>query len=444
MLRLWRERIGRMSGREAARHLAVTASALNQWERGRRRSRRGIDVATLRRLDECYGAGGALFDLAMALGTPTGLAPRHAWAHNFPGPSGPVWAWLRPSPGARRIDASLRWGAFGLTIAEGCDHRGVFVTTTVSLAHPTVWVRLGAPGWVDFGRGEVPAALGLPCISARNRAEIAGGGHSGTRLVDPRLIDRFARDPPFAARLLAFFGSRPDLVSQVFTASRGDDRMTDLTGASEDPAPSPLPFTAEEHCRLRRARWLSRTDVARLATEMLPHEPVRDHHIELLENGGHPRPRRLLSRLDRIYRADGATCVEPVAPRPSTPVPTFEFPRYWIGPVWFRFASTTGTSALVTLQRGRSHKELRVRAPITITCRRSTDTPLPFVVTCPRGWTVAAGLGQLPGARDVNFGWLGSEPTTGQGGRRWIHEAFLEWFGRTPDELAALLDRENG
>jgi len=445
LLQIFREDVGGLSGRDVARHLGVTPAAVSQWERGHR----GVRFATLRRLDELYGAQGALVDLTMALDARDGLAARDVWAQNFPGPSGPAWAWLRPRPGTHRIEARLRWAAFHLAIDEACDDRGLVATTPMSMENPAVWVYLREAGWVDFGRGEVPERLGLPCFDALERAEVAGGGHSAAGLVSPRLAERFARDERFAARLADFFGSRPELVEQVCTTGEAEDRVSDLTDGRHRPADAPDPFPAEGYRRLRVARRLTRQDVADLATGMRPDAPVTTRHLELLEAGGDPRPDRFRSRLDRIYRADGTTCTETVTIRTKAPVPTFDFPTHWIGPIWFRFVPTDDRPARLAIHHGENRKELLVRGPTIVTCRRPTEDAVPFTVTCPRGWTVEVGLGAWgPEARDVNFGWQGAappDPATAaalRADRPPIDPSFLGWFGRTPEDLAELLDGE--
>ncbi len=152
LLRPWRTEVGRLSQPALARRIAVSESAVSMWENGRRRP----DFDQLVALDGLYRADGALVDLALALGTLEGLPPRHTWAHNPQGPSGPHWAWLRPMRGAGQIWAWLRWGAFGMECKAPCDGRGVFVTVSTSMPNPAAWFHFREPGWVDFGRGLVP------------------------------------------------------------------------------------------------------------------------------------------------------------------------------------------------------------------------------------------------------------------------------------------------
>ena len=409
------------------------------WENGRRRP--GIDEVEA--LDHLYRAHGALVDLALALGTPCGLPPRHTWAHNPQGPSGPHWAWLRPRPHAGRVVAVLRWAAFGVHWAEACDDRGLIVTTPVSMPNPAVWVHLREPGWVDFGRGEIPPQLGVPMLDALARAQVAGGGHSPAGLVAPWIVDRFISDRHFAERVLGFFGSRPDLVRQVFSTTEGWNRVTRLVSPRADPTDPHDPFSGAAYRRLREARSLSQHDAARLATELLPDEPVTDDQLRLLERGGNPRRALLRSRLDAVYRADGFTCMEEVEARqenrprgPQVPF-TFDFPSFWIGPVWITVhparRSPEGNALLVWDEQ---HKELFLGGPNTVTCRRPTRDSGPLLVFCPSGWNVTAGLGSDPLAWDVNHGWQ-RDGMPAEAGREQhdVDEVFLSWFGRTKDEF---------
>lgn len=438
LLRTWRTDVSRLSLRQLDERGVVRKPTLSMWENGHR----AVGFRQLELLDECYGAGHALVDLALALGTPAGLPARTTWAHNPQGPSAPRWAWLRPGPGAGRVDALLTWGAFAIECAEPCDDRGVFVTTPMSMPNPAVWVHLREAGWVDFGRGAVPEELGIPVRDALSGARVARHGHSPAGLVAPRLVARFLSDPAFADRVLRFFGSRPDLVRQVFSTTEGYDRVLDLAGdpGRVPPTTEDRPFTGSRFRALREARGLSQADTARLVTELLPEDPVTDDQIGSLERGANPRAAFLRSRLDRVYGADGVTCVEEVSTASTRPPFVFSFPIYWIGPVWFTFDTPDDAPALVELHWATGYKRLRVAPGTTVTCRRPVEDPIAFVVVCPRRWRVVAGMGAHPQAHDVNFGWLrtdGDDPQRYDGHE--VNEIFLNWFDRTPEEFTVFL-----
>jgi hypothetical protein len=63
----------------------------------------------------------------------------------------------------------------------------------------------------------------------------------------------------------------------------------------------------------------------------------------------------------------------------------------------------------------------------------ATPDPIPFVVHCPDGWTVEAGIGARPDARDVNWGWRRDDDDERE--RPPVNETLLRWSGRTPEEF---------
>jgi transcriptional regulator with XRE-family HTH domain len=424
VLRTWRQHVAALSQEAAAARVGVSKGALSMWESGKRRpSHTGLGA-----LDTCYGAGGALVDVALALGTPRGLPARHTWAHNPPGPSRPHWAWIRASPGSRRIRAHLRWAAFAFDCSEPCDDRGVVVAIPVSMPNPAAWVHLAEPGWVDFGRGEIPAALGIPVLDALGGAYVAGGGHSAAGLVARPLVERFLGDLQFATDVLRFFGDRPDLVREVFSSGGGGGKVTLAKGQPRQAHEAARPFTGGQLRALREARGLSQADVAVLVTALLPDRPVHDDQIRGVEQGRTPRARFLASRLDTVYRADGRTC------------------REVVDVVWLAFqAGERPSEGRVRLEWGPNVKDMVVSGPATVTCRRAQHDDGPLSVVCPAGWKVTGGMGQDPDARDVNFGWYrAGDPgpaevtSPAQDG---VHDTFLGWFGRTPADFAAFLRR---
>jgi transcriptional regulator with XRE-family HTH domain len=434
LLRTWRTAVAEVSQAVAARSVGVSVAALSMWENGRRR----IEFSQLQALDRCYGADGALVDLALALGTPDGLPARRLWAHNPQGPSSPRWAWLRPRSGAGSVEAQLLWGAFAFDCSGACDDRGLFVTSPVSMPNPPVWVRLLRPGWVDFGRGLIPQQLGIPSFPALSVARLAGGGQTPAGLVAPEVVDRFLRDEAFADAVLKFFGRRPDLVRRVFSAVKMPPRIVDLT--LEAPSSDPLhrPFTGQQFRDLRTARGLSQADAAHLASELMPGSPISDDQISLLERGGNPQPVYIRSRLDRVYRADGVCCLESVPPERRRSRFTFEFPNFWIGPIWFTFRAAGATErGLAALHWGLASKQMMLRSGTTVTCRRPMEDTHPFVVSCPDRWRVVGGMGTHAAAHDVNWGWVNRDDASERGDAD-VHELFLGLFGRTLEEFTRL------
>jgi hypothetical protein len=302
------------------------------------------------------------------------------------------------------------------------------------MPNPAVWVHLRDPGWVDFGRGEVPKALGIPKLDALSGAQIGDGGHSPAGLVSPDVIARFNYDPQWADKVLQFFGTRADLVRQVFNATAVHDRIVNLT--TPPATVSDEAFTGDDYRALRECRNLSRAEVAAAATELMPEEPVTDDQVALLERGGNPRRRFLRTRLDLLYRADGHTCLEIVNAQGSRSPYVVHFPSFWIGPVWFTFTARGDARGEARIEWGPNRKRMFIQAGTTVTCRRPTPEPVPFLIYCPDRWTVTAGMGAHPHARDVNWGWL---RTDDEHARPDVNEIFLTLFGRTTDDFKALL-----
>ena len=163
LLETWRLKVARMTQATASRAMSgagsITSAAISQWESGLR----DVDDLWLSRLDTCYKAGGALYDVARAIDSPSGLNARLEWFHNFVGGSGPVWAWLRPQSEATHLAATLYWGPLRLRLQRRrCGRDGVMVVAPASIPNPPARVELDKPGWVDFGRGRIPRVLGIP------------------------------------------------------------------------------------------------------------------------------------------------------------------------------------------------------------------------------------------------------------------------------------------
>lgn len=440
LLGTWRRRVAGLTQTASAGRLdpPPATGALSMWEHGRRRP----SWRRLGELDAAYGAGGALVDIAAALDTPQGLPSRRVWTHNFSDEGGPVWAWLRPAT-AGRLQAVLRWGAFGLDLRERCTARGLFVTVPTSMRNPAAWVILRAPGWVDFGRGRPPAALGIPIIEALDHATVTDGPHSAAGLVSRAVSERYRSDAAFATEVQRLFGARPDIVDRVFSTSTGWQQILDVgpaparrgrrAGAQTLPSAT---FSGAQYTALRVARHMSLREVADAATALQPDIPVSDDHVRRLEGSGAPRLPRLRSRLDAIYRADGRTCTETITPRRDPTIGgrwVLEFPGYWVGPVWLQVDGPAGATADVVLEWEDSYLPLRVHPGRLLTCRRAHRAAPPARLSLPAEWTLsAAGVGAREHAVDINWGWYGLDA---EADSTPVHERFLALFGRTLDEL---------
>lgn len=433
LLRTWRTEVARLTQSQVAKAVVTTKSVISMWEN----AERGITFDHLHALDRCYRAGGALADVGLAMGTPDGLLPRTSWVHNPQGGSGPVWAWCRPQSERQDITIQVRWGAFTMKNSSSCDDQGIFLTSPISMPNPPVWIDLAEPGWVDFGRGEIPAQLGIPTFDALPDLGIATGGHSAAGLVARDVVERFLTDEAFARAVLEFFGEPRGVVRTVFSTPDAPKALRNLANGAP-PASHHRAFTGQQWRALRDCRCLSRARAARQATALLPDHEVTDDQIAELEKGGNPRTPLLRSRLDRVYDADGYTGIEEVKPRSWKPPFVFDFPAYWIGPIWFMFLSQNDTTTLAELRSGLASKQLHVKAGTTVTCRRPARDAAPFVVTCPRGWSVAAGVGMHAAAWDVNWGWSNVNDASSRGNAK-VHELFLGLFGKSKEEFERFL-----
>lgn len=442
VLTTWRAHAGFDQQQVAARlQPASSVGALSTWERDRRRP----SWERIAELDDIYGAGGALVDLAGALDSPVGLPSRRVWSHNFRSEPGPVWAWLRPeTPGV--LQAVLRWGAFGIDLRHECTRRGVLVCVPTSFTNPAGWVILREPGWVDFGRGRPPTELGIPIIEALDHASVTDLPHSVAGLVSRALSERYRSDAAFATEVQQLFGARPDLVDRVFNTTTGWRQILDVgpapaAAARSGAAGMPAGFSGSQYAALRAARHLSLRQAAEAATTLDPTAPVSDDHVRRLEAGSAPRVERLRSRLDMVYRADGRTCVETIATRRGATTGRWilDFPDYWVGPVWLQVDGPAGTTSDAVLVWAGDYVPLRVHAGRVLTCRRAFHGAPPASLSLAPNWTVsAAGVGAREHAADVNWGWYSTDGDPNDSPA--VNEHFLALFGRSLDDLDGIVD----
>lgn len=440
VLRRWRVQVAAVKATDSAAAIGFGRSAISNWESGRRQP----GHAQIERLDRAYGAGGALSDVAFALETPAALTPRRVWWHNCPPGGAAVWAWIRPHPGAPSPTATAYWGAFRCDVPAPLTPVGAVLAAASSVPNPPIKVVLDPPGWVDFGRGVFPGALGVAVTSVAEQATLADLA-TNVRAVLPRLA---RRDLGHAQRRLVravheLLGQPTGAAEAAIAALEHDHvEFVDLTGeAPRPPAPTPAPeLDGAAYRRLRLHRRMSRSEVAAEASALLAAHPVSEDQLELLEAGGRPRVARLGSRLDMIYRAGGHTVTELVAahPDPSGGL-SVEFPRYWVGPVWVTLLGPPAKAGALTLEWPPWHKNLCARAGSTVTFRRSVTTQAPLTMRLQRGWTAMAGMGHVESAIDVNDGWQTIDDTHAQSVFPQIYSAYLGAFGLSHPELMALL-----
>jgi hypothetical protein len=431
-----------------------TAATISYWEHGQR----GVDHFSLEWLDGCYKAGGALMDMARATGSPGGLDARMTWWHNFTGPNGPVWAWLRPGTGQSVLGAHLFWGPARVEFTRRCGAEGVIVVAPASIPNPPVRVELDAAGWADFGCGHVPKELGIMRLHAIVRAR-PYKARSNITNVDTEEVRKFgiARRPQLTEVLELFHSVDDPAQKQVRTPTFSDLTANDDRSAGEEN----VELRGDMYRRLRKARGLSQPDAATLVTALLPEFPAVDYRkIDRLEHGGNPGVERLTSRLDTVYSADGHLCHEAVThslrePRrewQATFAPdwcgamisnafTVTFPRYWVGPIWIRFKSPAPSDVANVLLRWEPwQKPVRVRSGTTITTRCS-GTSDPLVVDVPLGWTIEAGLGVDRFAVDVQEGWSAIDESAAKKIFEQMRSVFESVFGTTAADVRRAVRR---
>jgi transcriptional regulator with XRE-family HTH domain len=369
LVRAWRNH-ARMSLTDVAARLHTVVPAMSNYEQ----ARRDITFETMKALDEVFGAGGGLFDVSQGLGTPFALPARRHWAfhpqtarpvvaaHFGPDHAACGWLWLRPRSGRDRIGATLSWGSFGFEISAPCGDDGVFVEVPPALVPLSVAVELEAPGWVDQGRGPAPAHLGRPVLRLRHDARLRG-------------------------------------------RAEADDADADLLVVGPSAKPAASRFTGSDFGRLRRHRCYVLDDVAAWATALLPSAPVSVDAIRRFEHGAMPRRRFLRSRLDVVYEAGGWATDETVDVHGARERFELRFPEFWVGPVWFEVHAVTSTRccADVRLRQGTRAQALRVAPGARLAAERRRRDAEPYLVTCPPGWTVRAGLGIRPEAVVVDL-----------------------------------------
>jgi len=447
LLRVWRTEIAGWTQAEVAEYLSenvaeypsTNKATISMWEH----ARRGLTFEALYALDDCYEAGGALADMAQALGTPFGLPARRSWVRYPSGAYGTGWALLRPADGRRRIDARFAWGPLSFRIAEPCGEEGILLQLPISAPDVVIAVRLDEPGWVDYGRGLAPHELGIPVHDVPGSPVLALDGPVPSGLVSAGLADRFERDDDFAAAVLELFEARPELARQAIAAGPDSGAEREVLVVNQPHSDSTAPrFTGKQYRTLRNGRCFTLSDTATYATALLPDEPVSADRIRRFERGAKPQAKQLRARLDRVYDAGGHTCNESTGVTSYRSPFTVTFPRYWIGPVWFAFNADRDASAHIAIQRRGVRQRLRVVSGASVTSTRVTvDDNEPFTIECPYGWRVTAGLGARPTAPELHLparcgGGLGNGPGED------MHDDLLSLFGKARKDLEPLLHHD--
>lgn len=421
VLRAWRERVAHVSLADMGSWFGRSKTAAHSWEKDELVDW-GEDL--LRELDRRFRAGSAFRDMMRAVKTPEALDPASRWDFNGRPKEGPFWVWIRPAGGRRRVTVNFEWGPVAAEITESCDENGFFVTSPVSTPNPPVIARLGEPGYVDFGHGRIPEALGVKVVNGRKYA------HLDVRSITVAVWKRYL----FRLRMLWRYSP--------LARGAGDDGSTDIRQAFdlEDWSPEELrspfepeylpdtqPLDSAGLKRLRKARLLSGEDARRRLNEILKqaepdgaNEPLSRHQFDWVEEGHGSRIEHIRGLLDIAYQADGRACCERVNVVGPLPVRfgakdgdvvehRVTFPAFWTGPVWLKLSTGGITTAL---RWGPYVQKLFVSEPpdvLTFRCAKPDNVALQVFTA--QGVVVEAGIGRWPGALDVNRDWqpLGRE-----------------------------------
>lgn len=444
LVRHWRNDIASMTLRQLALTTGVAASAVANWEAGRRRP--NLDM--LSRIDIAFDAGGAFAALAAAVGTPGGLDPDSDWWHNYPG-AGPIWAWIRTVPGlSTRVD--LRWGPLGITIDQAFHPRGVVVSVPVSVSNPPAHIHLDPPGWVDFGPGTIPRQLAIAHIHALSVTGLLEPSDHALAAMAARLQPLLDRDGRWVEKLVGLAGRRSDLVAAAFRYLLPAAPITDLGGLPPPTTSAPAAvcierWSGERLRQLREARGMSQADAANRVTKLDPSASTTDDQIAKLEAGGEPRVPHLRTRLDVVYQADGRTVCATIPPVPGTAAHTFTMtpPPWWSGPIWLLpHAPPEAPPEDVILRWPPWQHHIRLHPHTPLTTRKAPDNQQPLTIELPPQWTLHCGLGNHPHAVDVNNGWSPIDRHHADTIFNRYVRTYLDLFNSTPTQLLELLRTE--
>jgi hypothetical protein len=419
---------------DVARKLFCDASLISKWE-----ANRDVPRASQISLDTAYGAGGCLGDLLLAIGTPKTLPARHRWYHNFGPSGGPVWAWIRSmTPGGS--EGRITWGPYGFTIAVPGGPAGMIINAPVSVNNPPTLVQLEQPGWVDFGRGNVPDWVSAPVVDGAQLLDVSDQGKNETigLIADHMrgLLDVHGRTQ---GELAAFLRQRPELVAEVLGRVR-------QRAAVERLAPTPRleavvdPARGARLCAIRRGRGIFQREVAGLlttqeGTDGLP--PITSYHIRVIEDSGISKVDFLVERLDILYRCDGLLTCSPIGPLRAG-VGEARFPDFWVGNVWLDIEPAEGQRTDVELLWGGYRRPLSLEGRTAVTLRKSLAGQPPLLVKTCEDCRWQAGVGFRPDAVDVNQNWQ-HEATRGAQVVEELLDAVLALASRTRAEFDAFL-----
>lgn len=402
LIERWRTSVAQLKRKAAADRLGVSAATVSYWESGIRR----IPHQRLREMDQVYNANGILIDLAHGIAVHSTMSGRKTWDYNPSPEADSVWAWIVSESG-RPTSCRASQGYFCIPLTDVGAGTGTMLFFDAAVPNPAARVALDDPGWVTFGHGRPPPALGIPIINVRDTT---------WELVDQPLMRRtfnWLRSEPGQRALVKWLltvGVQAAVVWSVYKGVEVDpvnDHPEVRRGA---PAERGRRVSVAVVKALRTELGLSQRALAEAVTALMPEAPVTSVHIERLEAGRASSQPLIAERIDAVLGLDGSFGLAPVRIRPHRRGRTVsvEFPDFWVGPVWVEFlpqSQQIGTTYV--LHWGPYSSRLSVQRGDIGYFRRSVRGQEPLRIQLPHtASSLRVGIGYHPDARDINhIGW---------------------------------------
>ncbi|MGF1597079.1 MAG: helix-turn-helix domain-containing protein [Acidimicrobiales bacterium] len=420
VLRWWRTEIRGLTQGEAAACLNVKPSSLSNWERGARE----ISIP-LEEIDEGLKGDGVLGGLMWACSTPRGLEPGKVWTKVFPGQSAAVWMWIR-SPSAR-LTIEGEWGVARLETELELGPNGAFITVGASVPDSPVVVDLGAPGWADFGWGELPSSIPdaeiIPAVKLMRPSRADGA-----------FMDLFRNDlaTKLHQRSRDVVALADKLPRSVFSFVSGRRPPTD----SDDPPkmwpPDPEGIDAverERFARLRDARKMSLVVLSQRVARITGVEVSRDTLRRFENDVGRPHHPQLPVALDVALGAGGRLAVLEL--RAGRGPGTVTLPPFWRGPVWLNLRGPTDETP-VLLRRGDWQRPYLLQGEVLLSFHWfDPAVPLRIDVGPEVAW--ATGIGRRAGAEAIDQNWTPRNLEVAREAVELTEQAIMSAADRTAD-----------
>jgi transcriptional regulator with XRE-family HTH domain len=418
ILRWWRTDVLGWSQHRMAQRLSVSPTAVSNWEHGRRELPVDSEL-----LDQLLDAGGVLAGLFEAFGSPVGLSSGRSWTKVFPGPSTPVWMWVRSDHPAVMVEGE--WGVFSFEADLLLEPNGLFVTVGGSVPDSPAVVQLSVPGWADFGRGELPPAIPAARILDavdHVRPSTASGVFMTLFTADlqQRLRGHEPRRPHGSA------GSDHSLTEFADRFTRAQARHT------SGPWPS-LPdgtdaVDRQRYATLRKARNLSLVQTADRLARYTDVHVSRDTLRRFEIGAGSPHDQLLPLALDQVLGAEGHLAMSEIRSSRGSGVVTL--PPYWHAPIWLSI-DHDGGDIDIELNWAKWARRIQGDAPLLVVSHYADPlAPLRVIASSQTRWTV--GVGRPPGAIPINHGWVPIDLDAASQALTSIHGALRDAIRRSP------------